>query len=150
MRTDPSLFEFGRPSADVDVMCVDVDQVPGLELDVAAIEIRVALLSLLSRFHSGFGGLQVHAPVPYEGVDGERGVVITNRDKFICECDWSVGVATVDHVEWSETSSGGAVVVEREFRACEVSIPIRLVGCDVVADVGTDVAVRIFRLSVRL
>ena len=99
MRTDPSLFEFGRPSADVDVMCVDVDQVPGLELDVAAMLVGVALLSLLRRFHAGFGRLEVHMPVSDEGVDGEGGVVIVDGDEFIGECDRSVRVAPVNHVE---------------------------------------------------
>ena len=42
------------------------------------------------------------------------------------------------------------MVVECKFRAREVSIPICLIGSDVVADVGTDVAVCILCLPVRL
>jgi hypothetical protein len=50
-------------------------------------------------------------PVPDEGVDGEGSSVITNRDDFVGECDRSIGVATVDHVEGCKASCGGAMVV---------------------------------------
>ncbi len=42
------------------------------------------------------------------------------------------------------------MVVEGKFRACEVSVLVGLIGRDVVTDVGTNVAIRILYLSVRL
>ena len=89
-------------------------------------------------------------PVPDEGVDGEWGVVIADGDDFIGECDRSVRVAPVNHVEWGETSSRGTVVVEGEFCTCEVSVPVGLIGRDVVTDVSSNVAICILCLSVRL
>ncbi len=42
------------------------------------------------------------------------------------------------------------MVVESELRASEVSIPIGLIWCNVVANVSTDVAVGVLSLSVSL
>ena len=42
------------------------------------------------------------------------------------------------------------MVVESKLCACKVLIPILLIGVDVVAEVGADVAVCVFRLSVGL
>jgi hypothetical protein len=142
------LLDLGRQGADDDVVSINVDQITGL--DITAMLIRVALLSLLSRFHAGLDGLEVRVPVLDEGVDSEWSFVVTNRDNFVGECDRSIGVATVDHIEGCKASCGGAVVVEGKIRTREVGIPVCLVGRDVVAYVGTDVAVGILCLSVCL
>ncbi len=147
---DPALFKLGGLGADVDVVGVDEDVITWFKLHVAAMEVGVALLSLLSRLHAGFGRLKIHVPVTDEGIDGERGVVITDGDDFVCEGDGCVWMSSVNHVEWCEASRGGTVVVEGEFGTREMSVPVGLIGSDVVTDVGANVSICIFRLSVRL
>ena len=147
---DPALFELGGFGADVDVLGVDEDVITRFKLDVTAVKVGVALLSLLSRLHAGFCRLKVHVPVTDEGINGERGVVIFHGDDFIGEGDGCVWMSPVNHVEGCEARCGGTVIVEGEFGTREMRIPVGLIRSDVVTDVGANVSVCILRLSVRL
>ncbi len=83
VRTDPTLFKLGGLCADIDVVGVDEDVITWFKLYVAAMEVGVPLLSLLSRLHAGLSCLEIHVPVTDEGIDGEGGVVITDGDDFV-------------------------------------------------------------------